>query len=69
MSYKFESKRDELYFRNYHGLRKAIEAVNGCGDLVIEKTAVALLETLAYNGILLNPVVLDRLQDNTQKEE
>jgi len=69
MSYKFESKRDELYFRNYHGLRKAIEAVNGNGDLVISKIAEELLTTLANNGILLNPVVLDRLQDNTQKEE
>jgi hypothetical protein len=69
MSYKFESKRDELYFRNYHGLRKAIEAVNGNGDLVINKLAEELLTTLANNGILLNPVVLDRLQDNNQTDE
>ena len=32
MSYQFESKRDELYFKNYNALREAIEQAGGNGE-------------------------------------
>lgn len=52
MSYKFESKRDELYFKNYNALREAIEHANGNGDKIL-KTVDAFLDTLARNNILV----------------
>jgi len=58
MNYKFESKRDELFFKNYHNLRRAIEKVGGNGDQVILMLAEDLLDTLARNGIELNPTVV-----------
>jgi len=51
--YTFESKRDQLYFRNREELRKAIELAGGNGDFVISKTAEELLDTLAKNSIEL----------------
>ena len=50
MSYKFESKQDELYFKNYNSLREAIEYASGNGDKIL-KTVEAFLATLASNNI------------------
>ena len=50
MSYQFESKRDELYFKNYNSLREAIEFASGNGDKILA-TVDAFLDTLARNNI------------------
>ena len=51
--YKFESKRDHIYFNNREALRLALEAAGGNADFVIPKIAEELLDTLARNSIEL----------------
>ena len=58
MSYIFESKRDLLYFKNYVGLRAAIDAAGGDGEYVIKEDGEELLNQLARNNIELNPRLL-----------
>jgi hypothetical protein len=65
MTYKFESKRDEIYFKNHLALKLAIESAGGDGDKFMENIADELLNTLARNNIELNPVYLD---PNTQSK-
>ena len=50
MSYQFESKRDELYFKNYNSLREAIEYASGNGDKILASVE-DFLDTLARNKI------------------
>lgn len=54
MNYKFESKRDQVYFTNYTSLKKAIEDAAGDGDRLIADYE-GLLDILARNEIMLNP--------------
>jgi hypothetical protein len=54
--YKFQSKSDEIYFNNYLDLVNAIEKAGGNGRFVIDKIGDELLDTLARNSILLNPI-------------
>jgi len=58
MQYVFESKRDQLYFRNYIDLSRAIEEAGGRSDFVI-KEYEKMLDNMARNNIELNPKYLD----------
>jgi hypothetical protein len=52
MVYKFESKRDKIYFDNYLELQRAIEDAGGNFEIVIKEHS-AFLDILARNSIEL----------------
>ena len=68
MSYQFESKRDELYFKNYNALREAIEYASGNGDKVL-KTVEDFLDTLARNNISVSAKYLRAGQSSSENKE
>ncbi len=64
MIYKFESKRDELYLKNYLSLNKAITHAGGNGEMIISKMAEDLLDTLARNNIQISAEYIEELKDS-----
>lgn len=67
MEYKFESKRDLLYFKNYFALFKAIETVGGSGERVINSEFQKVLAILTNNGIELNPKIQEKVETSDRQ--
>jgi hypothetical protein len=66
--YQFQSKSDEIYFNNYLDLVNAIEKAGGNGRFVIDRIGGELLDILARNSILINPIYVG-LRINSEENE
>jgi len=66
--YKFQSKSDEIYFKNYLDLVDAIEKAGGNGRFVIDEIGDELLDALARNSIVINPTYVG-LRINSERNE